>query len=98
MEMTPDCGNNIYDWVDSILAILESNDPQRNLMYFLLDFEQEVYNRAIVDAMKNIGELNHIDKRHVMGTLMSLRLSSMPMIKKPPKLRSNIIQFKPAEE
>ena len=93
--MPPDFEHNMYAWVDTILAILKSNDPHANLMYFLLDFEQEVYNRALVDAMKSISELSHTDQGQTLGKLMSLRLNSMPMIQEPPKLRENVIPLKP---
>ena len=95
--MTPDHSNNMVHWIESILAILDSKDPTSNLMYFLLDFEQEVYNRALVDSMKSVGELKHVDKKQALSTLMALRLSSMPMIKNPPKLRNNVVPLKPVK-
>ena len=81
----------LEEWTACVAHILRSTDPYKNLALFLLDFETEVYNRALSDSLANINDLDHADKGVFMGKIMALRLGKLPQIPPPPEIRSDVV-------
>ena len=91
--MSDDSFDILDTWIISVLQLIESDDPRNNLKHFLLDFEQEVYNRALVDVLKNISNVDHSDIGPILGKVMALRLAKIPAVNAPPGLRDNVVSL-----
>ncbi len=79
-------------WVQRLASALDSKNPNKALESFFLDFEEEIYNRALTDAVKNISSLGE-DIGPIIGKLMSLRLSK---IRSQKNQDENILAFPPS--